>query len=151
MRTKEELMAEINKMLHFFAPSFAERWVYLLQHDHNRWNKISPIGLWPVDDCYSCYPKKTLQELIELPSVQRHMKTNVAVLACGHAKPEIFETPLSSLLSVAYRDASQGGNWAHCEILEGFISIVPGELLLLANHEGGYALLERNNRQKPAR
>lgn len=33
MRTKEDLMAEINKMLHVFAPSFAERWAYLLQHD----------------------------------------------------------------------------------------------------------------------
>jgi len=150
MRTKEELMAAIDKMLKVFAPSVAGRWTYLLRHDPKRWNKISPIGIWPVDDCYSCYPKKTLQELIELPSVQRHMKTNAAILSCGHAEPAIFEAPLNTLLSVAYRDTSQGGNWAHCEIFEGFISIVPGDLVFLANHEGGYALLEHNSSQKSA-
>ena len=146
MRTKEELMPNIEQMLKVFAPAFAERWTYLLKHDEKRWNKISPIGIWPVSDCYSCYPKKTLQELIELPSVQGHMKISATILACGHSKPGIFEAPLNSLLRVAYRDASQGGNWAGCEVFEGFISIVPDKLLFLANHEGGYALLEHGNR-----
>ena len=144
MHTKLELITNIERAFQAFAPALAERWTYLLNHGEKKWGEISPIDIWPLDDCYRCHPKQTLQELIELPSIQSQMKTSATILACGHAEPRIFEAPLSSVLRVAFRDSTQGGTTTGCGILEGFISIMPDKLLFLANHEGGYAVLEHS-------
>ena len=122
--------ASLEAMFKTFAPEYFERWSYLLRRKPERWNKISPMHVWPVPNQFDSYPDKPFNEiLLSLPLV-KFANTPSVVLCCGYTRvPSVKTSTLSE-------------SFPKCElnyevVFEGFISVLPGKLALGFNHEGG--------------
>jgi hypothetical protein len=122
------------------APAYAERWVKLLQGKPAKWQKIQPWRVWPCD-VYESHPPRMewavmVDQAIALAEVHRVHEAHV--LACGHSS-ESVETLALSQLKARLCSRERGSEGA---LLEGFVSLIPGQLALATNHEGGCWLMD---------
>ena len=121
------------------APTYAERWVTLLQGKPEKWRKILPWRAWPCD-VYESLPSRMewaamVDQAIRL--AQARKVREVHVLACGHSSESVETLALSQLKArLCSRERGSEGN-----LLEGFVSLIPGQLALATNHEGGCWLI----------
>ncbi|HVE53805.1 MAG TPA: hypothetical protein VNB23_10540 [Ramlibacter sp.] len=126
MDPKESLV----RMFEAFAPRESERWTYLLSRDPRKWDKITPLRIWPGGDAFASVPDVPLPELLASPLLKPHLRRDAVVLRCGHCRDRgLGVMPLGEVFP--------GGEWVYDIIFEGFVSIVPGKLALGLNHEGG--------------
>lgn len=120
-------------MFEAFAPRECERWTYLLSRDPRKWDKITPIKIWPGGDAFASVPDVSLSELLASPPLHQHLGELVVVLRCGHSRN-------LGMSVMPLRDVFPGGEWRYDILFEGFVSVVPGKLALGLNHEGGTCL-----------
>ncbi len=103
--------------------------MYLLEHDAKRWNKISPMKIWS-GDVYQSYPAHMdWQEMAQQYAAQ-YMNQNCVAFE-GRSNAFVKTMKLKALIEDA-----------EINLIEGFISIVPGRLVLATNHEGGSWLMQ---------
>jgi len=117
MGTAVDPRASLVQMFEAFAPRVSDRWIYLLSRDPRKWDKITPIKIWPGGDVFASIPNKPIPELLASPPLRDRLDDEVVVLRCGHSR----EMGLSVMRVV----------------FEGFVSVVPGKLAIGLNHEGG--------------
>jgi hypothetical protein len=120
--------ASLVRMFEVFAPRESERWTYLLSRDPRKWDKITPIKIWPGGDVFASVPAVPLLEL--LAPLRAHLNEEVVVLSCGHSRE-------MGLKVMRLRDVFPDGEWRYDIVFEGFVSVVPGKLAIGLNHEGG--------------
>ncbi len=131
--------------LRHLAPENARRWLYLLAHDAKRWQKVSPMMVWPSRDVERMFPDDLvhrLQALLASPMAARDV-----VVLNSHIG-ECYRARLDAVLQLVAILGKAGQYDVRLALMEGFICIVPGKLALLCNHEGGVALWE--NRKQAA-
>jgi hypothetical protein len=130
-------LANFTALFQRVAPAYGERWGTLLQGKPEKWRKIQPWRAWPCD-MYENHPPRMewtamVDQVIALAQVYKVYE--VHVLACGHSNESVETLALSQL---KVRLCSSGsGEW----LLEGFVSLIPGQLALATNHEGGCWLM----------
>lgn len=130
MHVTDQQRLALESLFQTIAPSKSERWCYLLERPPSRWEKISPIDVWPLPSSFDSYPNEPIAQLLTMPPLSRHLQANVLVLRCGHSSnPGLLEMPL--------KDVFPDGDWDYKILFEGFVSIVPGKVAIAANHEGG--------------
>ncbi|PHV10491.1 hypothetical protein [Chitinimonas sp. BJB300] len=120
------------------APAHAERWLYLLAHDAKRWQKISPFDAWPNTGVTQQWPATGLAVLIQRLLASSLARQEVAVLDTYYG--QCYRAQLNEMLSVCPLPNRPGAYRVEAALLEGFISIIPGHLAFLCNHEEGQAL-----------
>jgi hypothetical protein len=126
----------LEAMFRAFAPDKFERWCSLLSVSAPRWDKISPIDVWPLESAFDSRPNLPMARMLSLPPLVTHLNSNVLVLRCGHShNPGLSEMML--------RDVFPDGRLDYDILFEGFVSIVPGKLALGLNHEGGACVFEK--------
>lgn len=141
-----QVFATDTQLAHFIAlfrrvaPTYAERWVTLLQGKPAKWRKIQPWRVWPCD-VYESQPPcmgwaAMVDKAITLAQVRGVREAHV--LACGHSS-ESVETLALSLLQARLCSRERGSEGT---LLEGFVSLIPGQLALVTNHEGGCWLVD---------
>ena len=130
MGTVVDPKAALVRMFEMFAPRESERWTYLLSRDPRKWDKITPIKIWPGGDVFASVPNIPLPELLASLPFRSHLQDEVVVLRCGHSR-----NPGLSVMTL--KDVFPGGEWRYDIVFEGFISVIPGKLAIGLNHEGG--------------
>ncbi|ARU06102.1 hypothetical protein CCO03_16775 [Comamonas serinivorans] len=109
------------------APDLAERWLTLLKGKPSKWAKIQPWRCWP-GDLYRNWPVGAswpdLRDRAMTQALQARAPTWHG-LACGHGGPEVVSLPPADMRG-----------WMDT-LVEGFVVLVPGQLALIHNHEGG--------------
>ncbi len=125
-----EQRAALEATFKALAPAQAERWSRLLDRKPSAWSKIDPIAAWPTQDEYESSPNVPTSVLLRSPPLAAHLETPCVVLRCGHSKnPGVSTLPLKLVCP--------NGEWDYDVVFEGFISVVPGKLAVVLNHEGG--------------
>ncbi|MGJ7500592.1 hypothetical protein ACSFBF_09550 [Variovorax sp. ZT5P49] len=140
----EEQYNQLRAMFESFAPLYAERWSKLLASKAAGWQKIQPWRAWPVDVFGSMPDGMAWPAMVEMAArdaASRKVKNGV-LLACGHSAPCVEDVPLSALVERLC------GTKSDTRLLEGFVSLVPGELALATNHEGGCWLMKKPKKEK---
>ena len=127
--------ASLVRMFEAFAPRESERWTYLLSRDASKWDKITPIKIWPGGDVFASVPDVPLSELLASPPLRTHLDDEVVVLCCGHSREK-------GMSVMRLRDVFPGGEWCYEIVFEGFVSVVPGKLAIGLNHEGGICVFD---------
>jgi len=127
----DPLRSEMDALFTRFLPTdLASRFHNLLELKPDRWSKIDPGKVWGLlDDQRIVECQETVVKLLATPLFAKHADSLVTVLRCGH------ETP--NLERIRLRDALLGPS----QVLEAFISIVPGQLGLAINHDGMLCIL----------
>ncbi|MDP9605991.1 hypothetical protein [Variovorax sp. YR750] len=140
----EEQYGQLNAMFKSFAPLYAERWGKLLAGKAAGWQKIQPWRAWPVD-VFDSMPDgiawPAMVEMAARDAAGQKVKKGV-LLACGHSSSCVEDVPLSALIERLC------GTKSETRLLEGFVSLVPGELALATNHEGGCWLMKKTKKEK---
>ena len=128
-----DLLDEMSSLFSaFLPPDVAERFSTLLRYKPDRWRKIDPWRVW--HHCRSdgiTEWKQSGQDLLASPTFAPYASAEVTVLRCGHETPGIGRCP--------FKDALMGQS----RVFEGFISVVPGQLGVAANHDGQWCVLRR--------
>ena len=110
----------------------ADRFCGLLQLKSDRWRNIDPTKILEYEDSLRISEwKQTVGELLSSSSFSALTNKTVLVLHCGHARPSIDSCSLGEALS------------GPRSVLEGFISVLPGELGLAVDHEGTICVLRK--------
>jgi len=122
------------------APAYAERWAALLQGKPAKWRKIQPWRVWPCDVYESHPPRMDWPVMVDraIALARARGVGEAHVLACGHSS-ESIETLVLSRLKERLCSRGRGSEGT---LLEGFVSLVPGQLALATNHEGGCWLID---------
>ena len=133
-------LADFTALFARVAPAYAERWVSLLQGKPEKWRKILPWRVWPCDVYESLPPRMEWAAMVDqaIRLAQARKVREVHVLACGHSS-ESVETLALSQLRARLCSCERGSEGA---LLEGFVSLIPGQLALATNHEGGCWLID---------
>jgi hypothetical protein len=119
------------QMFEAFAPRECERWSYLLGLAPRKWEKITPVKIWPAPSVYQSSPDVPFWELLSHRALSPHLDREALVLRCGHSSnPGAAVVPLREVLA-------SDGRRGNPVIFEGFVSVVHGKLALGFNHEGG--------------
>ena len=144
MIVSEEQYKHLRALFKSFAPLYAERWSTLLGGKAAGWQKIQPWRAWPVD-VFDCMPGgMSWTEMVNIAAreaIDRKV-THGVLLACGHSSSCVEDVPLPALVERLC------GTTADTRLLEGFVSLVPGELALATNHEGGCWLMKKPKKEK---
>jgi len=130
MYISEAHLKEFEQMFQAFAPHECERWCYLLSKEPTKWGKITPIKVWPTASAFDSYPNLPLSQWTSISALAPYMKRDSVVLRCGHSK-----NPGTAV--VALHEVLMSAQQNYEIIFEGFVSVVPGQLALGFNHEGG--------------
>jgi hypothetical protein len=75
------------------------------------------------------------KEMIWDRRVMPYQSKQIVVLACGHSRPLLHAVNLEAALPAAGAGA----------LLEGFVSVVPGKLGLVVNHDGEIIVLQHQS------
>jgi hypothetical protein len=131
---KEE-QTHLNAFLNTFVPSSHKaRWQTLVASNKIKWEKIKPYDIWPENNHQIKYCRLLEENLFELfknKKYAQHLNNNVAVFPCGHDSKKPESTKLDTAIRNEY------------DLLEGIISIIPGKLALLLNHDGEVCIFEK--------
>jgi hypothetical protein len=130
-------LAHFTALFQRLAPAYAERWITLLQGKPVKWRKIKPWRAWPCDVDHSHPPHLKWEEIVDaaIALAQVQKVREAYVLDCYHGTDGVETLALAQLKA---RLCSGGpGGW----VLEGFVSLIPGQLALATNHEGGCWLI----------
>jgi hypothetical protein len=127
-----------------FFPQYWERWKFLLERGERRWTGIDPFKVWPNDQPLKVAPPLTVTHkglnVSASDRLSRQLNESVVVFVCGGVKRSFVETmKLNNFLE---------NSWHNSDYAEGFVSIVPGQLLMAWNHEGGACFWDRPRRAK---
>ena len=132
---KEE-QSHLNAFIDTFVPkSHKARWETLVSSKKIKWEKIKPYDIWPEDNNdlkYCRIMEENFFELFKSKKYVRYIGNNVAVFPCGHDNKEAETIKLNVVMGREY------------DLLEGIISIIPGKLALLVNHDGEVCIFEKN-------
>lgn len=125
------------------APQYARRWLTLLGEKPAKWAKIKPWQAWPCDVYESFPPGMEWKDMVDKAVKRANGRKHALMLVCGHSPdPRIEEVPLALLKDRLCGTHEMRG------LQEGFVSLVPGELALGVNHEGGFWLIDEMNEVK---
>jgi hypothetical protein len=116
-----------------------ERWRSLLFGKQKGWRKIDPHVLWglPASQGVTMLPvENRLDKFCYENLSERVLNAPAVAFFVGHSHPGIEHVSLSSLLKDQL--CVEGSS-----LLDGIVSIYPGALALVANHDGEFALLKR--------
>jgi hypothetical protein len=134
---EHELRGEMEALFSKFLPvEIAARFSGLLAMKPDNWSKIDPWKVWDVVDGRRVAEwTKTSAELLASPLFAKHANDLVTVLRCGHEQPELARIRLrESLLGRA-------------AVFEGVISILPGRLGIVINHDEMICVLRETDKQ----
>jgi hypothetical protein len=138
----EEQLAHFTALFQRVAPAYAERWITLLKGKPEKWKKIQPWRAWPCDVYESEPPRTKWPAMVDraVQLAQARKVREVHVLACGHCGygSEGVETLALPQLKPYLCSDKLGAD----RLMEGFVSLIPGELALATNHDGGCWLIE---------
>jgi hypothetical protein len=110
----------------------ADRFCGLLQLKSDRWRNIDPTKILDYENSREILEwKQSVSELLTSRMFGAFSGRTVLVLHCGHATPKVDSCLLSEALS------------GPRSVLEGFISVLPGELGLAVDHEGTLCVLRK--------
>ena len=127
----------------FFLEKWA-RWEFMLSRGERRWKQISPVDVWPHLSVQLKEPAALAAESgLNIDGDKRlaaHRDEQVVVFSCGSARQ-------AAVLSMRLTEFSTLC-WARDGLWEGFVSIVPGQLLLGWTHEGGAHVWSKPRRRK---
>lgn len=126
---RNELSALFKK---FLPAEMASRFSELLAMKPERWKKIYPWRVWELVEAGSILEwKDSVQSLLASPRFAIHSESPALVLRCGHDRPSLERTSLSKALI------------GESAVLEGFISVLSGELGIVINHDGEICVLSK--------
>lgn len=131
----DAMKAQLVRLFRAFYPGhLASRWESQLHSRPARWCKIDPWRTWTLERFGSAEMRalgESPASWLARPRIARHAQADVVVLRCGHSTPALETLTLAQALC---GDRS---------LLEGFISIVPGRLGVVVNHDGDICILEK--------
>ena len=113
MGTAVDPRASLVQMFEAFAPRVSDRWIYLLSRDPRKWDKITPIKIWPGGDVFASIPNKPIPELLASPPLRDRLDDEVVVLRCGHSR----EMGLSVM---RLREVFPDGEWCSKALFQSF-------------------------------
>lgn len=127
----EANVTELCALFEAFLPAdLASRYTELLRLKPARWKKIDPWRVWDHVNANSVVPwPETTPSLLRSTRFALHADQEAVVLRCGHDHPAIERRSLGSALV------------GEAAVLEGFVSVRPGKLGLVVNHDGEICLL----------
>ena len=125
----------LNSFIDNFVPkSHKARWKTLISSKRIKWEKIKPYDIWPDSNDNVTYCRLLEEEVIDFFKNKKYAKyinNDVAVFPCGHDNKMAEITKLNNVINSEYY------------LLEGIVSIVPGEFALLVNHDGEICIFEK--------
>jgi hypothetical protein len=135
VKPTDELRHEVDLLFtQFLPPKLASRFSGLLAMKPERWRHIDLFRVWeepPLGGSGVSEWVEPLMAMLESPLFKPHLNRDVVVLRCGHNQPSIRRECLRELIT------------GKSNVLEGFVSIIPGALGLAMNHDGEVCVLNR--------
>jgi hypothetical protein len=130
MNTEEK--SHLHAFIEIFVPkSHKNRWKALISSKSIKWQKIKPYDIWPEDNNDIQYCQLLEESYFKFLSHKKYKNIDVVIFPCGHDNNEVETIKLNTLMSQEYY------------LLEGIISIIPGKLALLVNHDGEICVFEK--------
>jgi len=119
----------------FIADHRRPRWKTILNMNPKHWKKLSTWDLWDDRLCVSEFCSEwtnQIEKLITTITFQEYSKQQVVVIHVGHDLGGIEKNFLGEALL------------GKKTLFEGIISILPGQLALVINHDGGICVCQRS-------